>query len=428
MSGRGDSGYGRGVRSFLPALVRVLPVVLVGYLVFSGIRGFLFERYLVPTSSMEPTLHGDPRDGDLVLVDKTAFWRHPPEPWDLVVVRHREQAGEQFLVKRMVAEGPLHVGIDRGDLFTGSGPNQLQRVVKSPLAARRLRQTWDEFPAHSATASFLQPAVGLWEATPERIRCSAGATAIDELVAEATAARRTERARGEQPDPYLPRHLSLRESISMTFLDCHGQRRGRAYEDQDVGYELTLVPDAGMTALHFVLEHERRYVSVGWTAAGTGRVHVDGVAVGAELQGPPLVAATPLRVEFGYLDGHVFLLLDDQLVLHAPQALEPVGPETNTLPRLPPRLPSLLHFGVAGGSVDVTRWRVFHDIYYDQPGNPLVGPAEPVRLEAGQIYLLGDNTAESRDSRSLGPFTDRDLVGRPLAVLAPWSRLQLLYP
>ena len=52
----------------------VFPVVVVAYVVFLLVRSHVCERYQVPSSSMEPTLHGDVDDGDVVLVDKTAWW------------------------------------------------------------------------------------------------------------------------------------------------------------------------------------------------------------------------------------------------------------------------------------------------------------------------------------------------------------------
>ena len=48
------------------------------------------------------------------------------------------------------------------------------------------------------------------------------------------------------------------------------------------------------------------------------------------------------------------------------------------------------------------------------------------RLEPGQVFLLGDNAADSRDSRMFGPVPLQAFVGRPRIVLGPWPRTHWL--
>jgi hypothetical protein len=407
-------------------LLRLLPTIVVAYLVFTAIRTYGLDRYLVPSSSMEPTLHGDPDDGDLVLVDKTAYWSRRPEPMELAVVRLREPGGDQFLVKRVVALGPCLLHIDGGDLFLRRPDDlTLRRVVKDPLAARALRQTWDEFPARSPDAGFLLPRDG-WRVDGAELRLAPGGARTEDLVQVASPEQRAQRWRAAEPDLHLPGHLSTRESITMSFLDCHGQRRGRAFEDQDAGFAATIVPAAGTTGLHLVFEHERQYQSIEWRR-GRCRRWVGGAPAGDERPAPELVADQPLRIEFGHLDGALFLVVDDRLVLHEPIELQP-DPFDEELPaRILPRLQTLLHLGCAGAPVRVQRLRIFHDVYYDRPRAPLGPEPAPIEVPVDQLYLLGDNTAESRDSRSFGPIGVDRLIGRPVAVLAPLRRIRLLH-
>ena len=95
---------------------RLLDLALIGafgWMVFHWLRAEVVERYAVPSRSMEPTLHGSPSDGDVVLVDKTAFWSvraRPLRRFDLVVVRNRHEPAGSHLVKRFVVEGPAEIG------------------------------------------------------------------------------------------------------------------------------------------------------------------------------------------------------------------------------------------------------------------------------------------------------------------------------
>lgn len=90
--------------------------------------------------------------------------------------------------------------------------------------------------------------------------------------------------------------------------------------------------------------------------------------------------------------------------------------------RKPPA--NLLHVGVAGtrGEVRIGHLRGFHDVHYGS------GELPRVPLEIGDIFLLGDNSFDSRDSRDLvtEPFRLDDLIGAPVAILAPLSRMRWL--
>jgi signal peptidase I len=87
----------------------------IGALFF--VKGCVVDQYAVPTGSMEPTIHGDPRffRGDRVLVNKWEFgpripftthrlWKWGgPKRWDIVVFYAPEGAGTQkILVKRVI--------------------------------------------------------------------------------------------------------------------------------------------------------------------------------------------------------------------------------------------------------------------------------------------------------------------------------------
>ena len=52
--------------------------------------------------------------------------------------------------------------------------------------------------------------------------------------------------------------------------------------------------------------------------------------------------------------------------------------------------------------------------------------AGPVIVPDGQIYVLGDNSGDSLDSRYYGPVRLERFVGKPVAITRPWSRVRWL--
>ena len=121
-----------------PGLVRdLLPVLLVGLVVFHILRTHVLERYVVPSGSMEPTLHGAERGGDIVVVDKTAWWRPgapPLRPFGLVL--HHDgrwsHEGQPIL--------PVGVPVDpNAPMPTGQGGGALPDDALSALDTIELR-------------------------------------------------------------------------------------------------------------------------------------------------------------------------------------------------------------------------------------------------------------------------------------------------
>lgn len=68
---------------------RELPILVITALVLTFlIQTFLARVYVIPSASMEPTLHGCPGcTNDRVLVDKLTYRLRAPSPGDVLVFR-----------------------------------------------------------------------------------------------------------------------------------------------------------------------------------------------------------------------------------------------------------------------------------------------------------------------------------------------------
>lgn len=403
-----------------------LAVAACGWLVFHLLRTHVGEHYAIPSKSMEPTLHGAADGGDRVLVDKTAFWRTALWSWhrralaryDLVVLRNRHQAGGPQLVKRFVAAGPAEIALREGDLFVKDGAaRSLERDVKHPVEHAALRQT----------AFVVDPAARAADGGELRgfDRIDGDALVLDarqreDLVVQLLPAAQAERRARKPAVQQLDGWLGTAAAIDTSFLSSRGERlAARRGDPKDVGLELDLELEGGIESLLFVLEAAEVYHAIEYSAAGRLRRSVMGAPVGEELVVPPLPIARAMHLTAGYLDGRFFVLLDGSLVawfehaieMRSPRELQPGEPFTR------PEA-NLLHIGVAGaGRMRVHRVLAFHDVHW-QPR------VETWRIEPGEVFVLGENSFDSADSRDHAddPFRIDDLVGRPIAILAPRGR------
>jgi signal peptidase I len=86
------------------ALVEWIGVIVGALVVAFVIRSFLFGAYVIPTGSMEPTLHASPKDR--VLVNKLSYKLHDIHRGDVVVFKRPPGETDKTindLIKRVVA-------------------------------------------------------------------------------------------------------------------------------------------------------------------------------------------------------------------------------------------------------------------------------------------------------------------------------------
>jgi signal peptidase I/rubredoxin len=84
----------------------------------------------------------------------------------------------------------------------------------------------------------------------------------------------------------------------------------------------------------------------------------------------------------------------------------------------PSRVP--VRIGAQGGAVEVSRLRVYRDIYYTR-GQGRNGVDQPIQLGANEFFVLGDNSPVSNDGRSWlqGAIKRSQLIGKPFVVHLP---------
>jgi len=113
---------------------RELPILVLTALVLTFlIQTFLARVYVIPSASMEPTLHGCPGcTNDRVLVDKLIYRFHDPRPGDVVVFRGTDSWGSEFSDQR--SNNVLIRGLQQAGSLIGLAPPDERDFVKRVIA------------------------------------------------------------------------------------------------------------------------------------------------------------------------------------------------------------------------------------------------------------------------------------------------------
>lgn len=330
--------------------IRLVASILLGFVV---LRSRVGARYRIVSDSMAPTLVSVGADGaDHVWVDKTAFWFRDPEPLELVVLR--TDSDPLPVVKRLIAIGPATVRLAGGDVFVRrEGRARLERLRKEPDRDEGLvRARWS---AEDPAPPF---APGVF--VDQRLRLDVGATV-------------------RTVTPWVVRDPAVTTSFVQDF--------GAAFE---VDW-----PD-GVTAIVCTLDHGGRRRMV--------RFHADGRIEGP---GPGRFVGTgqrPRRLRFLRLDGRLIATAGSQSV----SADDPLPPIEG--PVVPGDRPyAVVEWraeGREGLTVELECLELLSDVHWPDED-------ESFELAGGELFVLGDNPPQSRDSRSRRgtPFRRSDLVG-----------------
>ncbi len=358
-------------------------------------RAFVGDVYYVDSRSMAPTLHGGPRDGEYVFVrfDRRADLRR----FDLVVLQRPGDSAP--LVKRVAGLGGETIQLAAGDLFVGGKllPPQAPRPAWIELFDSGKTPLEHLFSvAHSGS---------LWSRTPAGWRLEAPR-------GRATAAELIPRALDDYFDRYGERVGGRRQvgdlalELEFTLEGAWADLRLRLTEEGD-RFDLVLVP--GPQPGRALARFERRSAPR-FTAQVLAQTDLDFAPDRAH------------RLVFSNIDNRLRVDLDGASAVFEHVYAENAamwGLETGFQHQLPRAA-----FGGEELSLVVRRARVWRDVSWVDVGRHAVD--QPFVLAPDELFVLGDNSAESLDSREWGPALREWLVGRPLAVVWPPSRWRRL--
>ncbi len=378
-------------------------LLMVGGLLLVA-RVFLYESLRVASGSMEPCLHGDPQHGDTIAILRHWWKLAPPERFDLVVFARspdETRAGDEIVVKRVAALGGESVRIADGELWVREAGGTERRIVKRyhdfhsllvPLwrepfdgaVLERLLPTSSDLVTSAGRALRLD---GREAGASCRVRLASGFARYDDgwLAADGT---RVE-GRSEVADLLFAVEVALEDETAAVALHVRLGGTACAFVATPVGGEYRLTFDAD----------------------GEGRLQGNaGTVSNGRTQ----------RFEFFLIDGRVGAAIDGDVAF---EAIFDRGRDV----LLASHAIGAPELELRNGRGRLTAFEIWRDLHFTRPADAHYGLDEAFEVPEGALFVLGDASDQSIDSRYYGAITRSQLRGRPLATIAPARRRRWLW-
>jgi signal peptidase I len=369
--------------------------LLVVALLLLILRAFFFGVYQVDSPSMEPTLHGAESGGDWVVV---AYGRvEDLERYDLVVLVPEGET-EPF-VKRVAGLPGESVVLRGGDLWIDGRIDRPRGPMPVPILV------FDDELHDLETAFRVQDN---WSRTDDGWHLDASSVPIG-----ADAGLMYMRQTLE--DHYLSpggRLVQGRDAVADALLECSvlvespGILLRLGLREKGDRFEARIATDAAP-----------------WAHMSIERLNANGRETLAETRAPFALGGHDLR--FSNVNDSLTLSVDGEEILTATYEGNTAWPGELARPGVSPSWDRVFLGGVAGDAT-FSGIRVFRDLHYTPRGEHAT--QEPLQLGPDEIFVLGDNSRDSRDGRDWGATPLSDVIGRPVGVAWPPGRLHRFSP
>ena len=444
----------------MPLFRRVLFLAVPVFSLFLVIRFGFVEPFGVPTGSMAPTLVGNHREaacprcgysvvvgepgdahtpyahatcpncghrgidlaeakdipGDRLLVDKNVYSVRRPRRWEVAVFRCPVDGSTPY-VKRVVGLPGESIRVVDGDVYADGVLLRKSlaqvREVRVPVFDMRYAP-----PGGWAVRWVTDPVPGAAGKLPRARETPAGAVVDESILKEGVVTLDASAA----PDAavgltYRHWHIDkkLEEPVrdSLAYNDPKLAGGPVAVHDFAVEFDLELVAGNGSFAVRLGDGRDTVAAELGPDGARLGPDGGDPVANGS-------VRLTPgksVRVTFAFVDRRASLALDGKEVVPAYDL-----PADPALLARRGGVSRPVQLGARGAKFTVKNFVLYRDVHYrsDRANEPN-GTQAPCPLGPAEYFVLGDNSANSRDSRAWDKpgVPERDFLGKPFLIHQP---------
>lgn len=427
----------------------------IAFVLAMVIRHFVVEAFRIPTSSMEPTLIGNERSGDRILVSKFQYDLHPPQQWDIVVfkidqlridyyrklyhskvlpdgverrsngtISHPGSANYVNYVKRLVGLPGQTIQVINGDLFIDGRisrkPPNAEESLLVPVVNNEIvnnyrrsetelrRRDWeDQFRPVTYREAFEH----YWLLDGGRVTESGGSVvlALDGTRSQCSVRYvgpigdylRTSRGSGQH------RSLNVVGDLKLAFRFTHTGGSG----------DLICRLNKDDTEYVFVLPLGKPGEAAQIRYAGEVAARAD----------KPFAPTGDHLIEVSNIDARAILKVDGE-VLVSFENNDPSQADAGAVSRSRTER-SGAEFGVTGCTATVRDVSLWRDIYYtagEGQMRPKYAVSEPLELAGDEYFMMGDNSPNSFDGRNWGVVKEDSLIGEAFFVFWPLPRWRLI--
>lgn len=401
---------------------------------------FVMAIYVIPTGSMQPTLHGKgdyPHEyGDKVLVNKFVYNFTKPKKWDVIVfvypyniiqcsrcerdvkrdipksspkiipegliceVGNHSDRYLRFIekdyIKRCVATPGDEITVRDGNLLLRGKNNEWIYSKKTPEAQKELwrnifsLENEEHFNTLNEFWDWGNSNHGTWESNNRQL-------IFDNSKAYTLRFHNPYKLLG-YGDKGVNQHAMLRPLVG------------------DVQFDITLdkCPNEGILEFEILWNIELYQATIDFKNKNVKIMVSNKIIDSFEID------ENITRFSFSRLDGALCFFQDPLNVRE--YEIKNLNPERKTT-----RLIPTIHY--KGEGINITELNINRDIYYDLGDNPQVFHGENLsyKVQPGEYFAMGDNSYWSSDSRVWGTVPEDVLIGKALAVLLPFHRIKLIY-
>jgi signal peptidase I len=380
----------------------------IAFILAMVIRHYVLEVFKIPTKSMQPTLLGSPYTGDKILVNKFAYDFNGPERWDVMVFKYPVDTSRNY-IKRVVGLPGDRLRVHSGDVYvnrpSGNGAWHIARKpwrVQKALWRRRLSES------DQGRSYWVPRNRGAWDVEGKTFAASPRGEQTEQLVFEREILAYEAREFAESRRPFT----------RITTADVMVQADVEPHARAELEVEIETAVARGMSRAR-----ERWTVRLPRDEGGFGSPVLlrGGREVKVEERQPyHLPDGEQRRLQVCHVDHTVIARVGGEQVLRYPYDGVPDFDSYTAAEQK-----AGVGIGCSGGRVVLADPAVFTDVYYtNHPNDYAVGA--PVSLGADEFFVLGDNSANSNDSRAWGTVPRDYLVGEAFLVLWPLGRMKLV--
>lgn len=405
-------------------------------IVGSIIIKFIVALYVIPTGSMQPTLHGsgDYGIGDKVLVNKFVYDYESPKRWDVIVFNHPFKTIEC-----------AHCGLTLIDNFDPTIPeksppelncqqSQCSNIpprfefVEKEYIKRCVGLPGDEVSIQDGNVTLWDHQKQKWKLPQKSIEAQQAlwvkawdSQNFDGSLGHCWTAASSTLLNQKQNQLSLKATsgpLIFKNDLS---LSGHGDQakpsplNAPPCGDIALDLELLKLPKRGFLSLNISRNLISHRAELDFQN-NTINILVDDKWIGKALYPSDEKKAHQMR--FARVDGSLQLSFNgrywswDIPHFNANQITHSISPQIS----------------LRGTSLQLARLQVLRDIYYDSGNYPyLSGTRKSLKLNSREYFAMGDNPIWSKDSRMWGPVREEKLIGKALMVLFPLNRTKFIH-